>query len=177
MLGWAIRCAFLIALGVVAIHELDLDLQLPKRGAGTSPAAASNASAPKVDPRPDMHGSELTIPAGRGGHFFADAVVNGLPLRFMIDTGATLVILSEETAADLGIRPARSEYTVKVQTANGIIESAPVTLRQVQVGNFTARDVDALVSGSPLGGPLLGLSFLNRLQSYEVQRDRLVMRW
>lgn len=176
MLAWAIRCALLVVIGVVAFHEIGLDIELPR------PAPPEQAAADRGSRNPPAaggvgYGSELMIPAAENGHFYVDAVVNGMPLPFMVDTGATFVVVSRETAADLGVRPANHEFTVKVQTANGIIQSAPVSLRQFQVGNFTLRDVEALVTDTPLGGPLLGLSFLSRLESYEVQRDRLVLRW
>lgn len=179
VLGWAIRCVVLVALGAIAVSELDLDIPHlgGDPGAGTATGAAAPRPAPHGDGYSETYGSELSVPAGRHGHFFVDATVDGAPIRFLIDTGATFVVLSGETAADLGIRPASHEYTVRMQTANGIIESAPVTLRQVRVGNFTAREVEALVTESPLGGALLGLSFLKRLQSYEVRRDRLILRW
>ncbi len=176
MLAWALRCALLVVIGVVALHELDIDIELP-RPKPPELATADRGARNRSSGGGAAYGSELMIPAAENGHFYVDAVVNGTPLPFMVDTGATFVVVSRETAADLGLRPANHEFTVRVQTANGIIRSAPVTLRQFQIGSLTIRDVEALVTDTPLGGSLLGLSFLGRLESYEVQRDRLVLRW
>ncbi|MBO6634921.1 TIGR02281 family clan AA aspartic protease [Parvibaculum sp.] len=111
------------------------------------------------------------------GHFHADATVNGTHVRFLVDTGASDVALTEEDARRAGIDLAALSYTTAYQTANGIIHAARVKLDKVTVGGITLRDVDASVSrGSGLGTSLLGMSFLGRLDSVEVRGERLVLR-
>ena len=96
----------------------------------------------------------------------------------MIDTGATSVALDRETAARIGIRPSTREFTGRSSTANGTARVAPVVLRQLSIGQMTVRDVQAhVLEGSMHGVGLLGMSFLRRLDGYEVRGDRLYLRW
>jgi aspartyl protease family protein len=119
----------------------------------------------------------LTVRADRSGHFMLTASVDGKPVRFLVDTGASSVVLTPEDAARIGIRPKPREFTQFYRTANGMVRAAPVTLREVQIGALTVRDVDAVVNERPIGVSLLGVSFLRRLDSYTVQNNRLVLSW
>ncbi|MBK5911881.1 hypothetical protein CCR85_10310 [Rhodothalassium salexigens] len=110
------------------------------------------------------------------GHFYVRATVGGTPLRFMVDTGASLVVLSPADARRIGIDPPRAAFTGRVQTANGTVAVAPVRLDAVRVGDIVVRDVPALVHGRALGQSLLGQSFLNALDGYEVRDGRLILK-
>jgi len=108
------------------------------------------------------------LAADSSGHFFADAIVNGLPLRFIVDTGATLIALPQREAERLGLnyRAGRASYT---RTANGVVEVYVVKLDSVRIGGIDLHNVDATVHVGPgLDQALLGMSFLNRVQ---MQRD------
>ena len=108
------------------------------------------------------------LSADSAGHFFADASVNGLPVRFIVDTGATFIALPQREAERLGInyRAGRASYT---RTANGVVEVYVVKLDSVRIGGIDLHNVDATVHvGAGLDMPLLGMSFLNRVQ---MQRD------
>ncbi len=120
---------------------------------------------------------ELVIRAGAGGHFTLDAAINGSELPFVVDTGATSVFLSAEAAREAGIDPDTLDYTVQMRTASGIVRGARVTLREVRIGQLSIRDVEATVARTSLPVSLLGMTFLSRLQSYEVRDGKLVMRW
>jgi aspartyl protease family protein len=111
--------------------------------------------------------AELTADAR--GHFFTTAVVNGVSLRFIIDTGASVVTLGAEDAKRAGILYLSSPRT-RMQTANGIATGYRVKLDTVRLDGITLRNVDAVVvEGDALGGTgLMGLSFLNRT---EMRRD------
>ncbi|NWG72975.1 MAG: TIGR02281 family clan AA aspartic protease, partial [Parvularculaceae bacterium] len=69
------------------------------------------------------------------------------------------------------------EYTLKYRTASGIVHAAPVTLREISIGALTVRDVEAAVNSRSIGVSLLGISFLQRLDGYAVERDSLVLTW
>jgi clan AA aspartic protease (TIGR02281 family) len=120
---------------------------------------------------------EMVIPAGAHGHFMVEAVVEGTPLIFVVDTGASDVILSPADAKRLGFRTDELRFTRRYQTANGAVAAAPVTLRELRIGQFSAFDVEASVNGAPLPVSLLGMSFLRRLRGYEVDDGRLILRW
>ncbi|HEV2541320.1 MAG TPA: TIGR02281 family clan AA aspartic protease [Methylobacterium sp.] len=123
-------------------------------------------------------GGEVTITRRSDGDFSVLATVNGgAEERFVFDTGASSVVLTAATAERLGIRPPESAFTQRVSTANGTALTAPIRLDAITVGPITERNVDAMVSRpGALTTNLLGQSFLDRLPSYEVRGDRLILR-
>jgi aspartyl protease family protein len=120
---------------------------------------------------------EMAIPASDNGHFFVDTLVNGNPMRFMVDTGASSIALSRSQARDLDVSVGALEYDFTLDTAGGQVRAARIRLDEVELGDFRAKAVLAFVLESDLEHALLGMSFLGRLESYEVQQDQLVMRW
>jgi aspartyl protease family protein len=120
---------------------------------------------------------ELVIRAGPHGHFMVDAEVDGTPLTFLIDTGASDIVLSQADARRLGLEPRTLDYSRSYQTANGVVRAAPVELRELRLGQLRLYELDASVNERPLPVSLLGMSFLGRLQGYEVTDGRLILRW
>lgn len=108
-------------------------------------------------------GSSVTLKAGPGGHFFADGQVNGGSIRFMVDTGATMIALSGAEARRLGIDYKKGQRGI-VQTAGGPTSAYKVTLDSVRVGEIAMSGVDAFVVETGLPVALLGMSFLNRTE-------------
>jgi aspartyl protease family protein len=164
-----IVAALILVGGGYAVSILDRKL-------GAPPAA--KAAAVRLDePRAAVHsGRTLTLQTGRDGHYEAEARISGRSIEFIVDTGASLVILRASDAASIGIRPMRSEYTATVSTANGKINAARATLDRVELGGITVRDVPALVlPDEALWRNLLGMSFLSKLKRYEVANGRLVL--
>ena len=122
-------------------------------------------------------GGEVTVTRAFDGHFAVAAQVNGAGASFLFDTGASAIVLTSETAARAGLRPADLDFRVAVATANGRTTAAPVTLDRVTIGPIVERRVRALVARpGTLSKNLLGLTFLERLVSYEVRGDRLILR-
>ncbi|MEJ0011829.1 MAG: TIGR02281 family clan AA aspartic protease [Bauldia sp.] len=118
----------------------------------------------------------VTIGADDKGHFATEAAIDGRTLAMVVDTGATKVVLSEKAARDLGIEPRPGDYIARVQTANGIIPAAPVSLGVLSVGNVAVQDVAAVVvKGDALELNLLGMSFLSRLTKFEAGDGQLVL--
>ena len=122
-------------------------------------------------------GYELVVSKRRGGQFVVNAVVDGVTIDFLVDTGASTVVLAPADARRLGFEPDDLDFTERFQTANGVIEGAPVTLREVRMGELELDDVDATVVRSRMSKSLLGMTFLSRLDSYEVVENRLILRW
>jgi aspartyl protease family protein len=106
-----------------------------------------------------------------------EAVVNGTPVTFLVDTGASDIVLRMADAERLGFQPATLRFTQRFATANGEVRGAPVMLREFRVGEFSLFDVPASVNEAPLRMSLLGMSFLRQLDGYGVENGRLVLRW
>jgi aspartyl protease family protein len=141
--------------------------------------ASSHAAAARSDdlPRqPTTSGRSLILDSDRQGHFKVEARIDGRHIDFMVDTGASLVIMRESDAAQIGIRPVPRDYTATVSTANGKIKAAPAKLDRVEVGGITVYDVPALVlPDEALWQNLLGVSFLSKLKRYEYANGRMVL--
>jgi aspartyl protease family protein len=122
-------------------------------------------------------GGEVSIARRMDGTFVVAGRANDRELRFIFDTGASTVVLTSESAQAIGMAPAALTYTVPVFTANGRTLAAPVTLDTLRVGSITERRVRALVARpGALRENLLGMTFLERLASYEVRGGRLILR-
>jgi aspartyl protease family protein len=131
-----------------------------------------------LEPEADSSGTgEVSITRRGRGSFIVPARINERAARFVFDTGASTVVLTHATAEALGLKPAGLTFRVPVGTANGMALAAPVTLDSLTVGSITLRRVQALVvRDGLLSENLLGQTFLERLSSYEVRGNRLILR-
>jgi aspartyl protease family protein len=132
---------------------------------------------PAYEPRePTTSGRSVMFEADRLGHFQVEARIDGRSVDFIIDTGASLVVLRESDAARVGIRPPPSDYTATAITANGRIKAARATVDRIELGGITVYDVPAMVlPDEALAKNLLGVSFLSRLRRYEYANGRIVL--
>ncbi len=122
-------------------------------------------------------GNVVEIARGRGGDFSVRAQVNGARVSMVLDSGASAVVLTQEAAKAAGLPLEVLQYTTNVDTANGRARVAPVTLDRITIGNIVERSVPALIAQpGALRTNLLGMSFLNRLESWEVREDKLLLR-
>ena len=123
------------------------------------------------------HGRNVEIARTNSGDFAITAQINGARVPMVLDTGASSVVLTRDDAKAAGLPLEVLSYTVNIDTANGRTHAAPVTLDRIAVGGLVERSVEALVAQpGQLRTSLLGMSFLNRLQSWEVSGDRLLLR-
>lgn len=172
---WLLRIGAIGAFGLFVIFGIT---GLPGNvdRAATEPAPSSAQAA-----APDADGEEmerqLVLRRAANGHFKVRAYVNGVSIPFLVDTGASDVALSADAARQIGINMDSLKYTRRYQTANGAIYAAPVNLRDVRIGDLRVYDVDASITKSDLGVSLLGMSFLNRLTSFEMRGGELILRW
>jgi aspartyl protease family protein len=172
MVGWALRTMLLWGLiGGACLYAWNQRADLLAMGASEAgrpgaPSAALPVAANRLSFRPDAH-----------GHIFLEAAVNGASTRFLVDTGASYVTLTPDDARAAGIGPGELHFTRHVGTANGQVRVAPVKLRELRLDQLTMEDVDAVVVESPLGVSLLGMSFLKRLDGYEMRDGALTVLW
>ncbi|NBC96891.1 MAG: TIGR02281 family clan AA aspartic protease [Deinococcus-Thermus bacterium] len=149
----------LIFLGVIAAYGLWTDIQ------GT------------VTPRQAVFSDEgrIEVPKSGDGHYHMTLEVNGTPVRFVVDTGASDIVLSAEDARRVGIDPDELAYAGVANTANGRVSTARVWLDEVSLGGVIEERVPALVNGGEMMGSLLGMSYLDRFAEIRIGGDRLTL--
>ena len=111
----------------------------------------------------------------RDGHFYAEVEVNGKKIEFVIDTGASEIVLSERDAETLGYPVSDLIYSGRANTANGVVPIARITLDKITLGRFTDRGVTATVNGGELDTSLLGMRYLERFRKIEIAGSRLTL--
>lgn len=195
MLNSIIRnVTLLIIFALIATTALE-QLQLPKPGTdppseaavrqgtiaevtGTDQGRQADRGAERDSHQRDYYGGQtLALDAGPGGHFFVEAAINYDRIRFLVDTGASMVALTRADAERLGFDLYNLDYRYHANTANGVARVARVVLDEIVVGDIVVENVPAAVVDGDLEISLLGMSFLNRLSGFEVRDDQLILRW
>ena len=122
-------------------------------------------------------GGEVIINQRMGGEFVINAKINGVRSSLLFDTGASAVVLTADDARRAGINPVGLDYSIPVTTANGEANAAEIRLASLSVGPIVEKNVRAFVAQpGALTESLLGMTFLERLKSYGVERGRLVLK-
>tara|TARA_Y100001960_G_C14751307_1_gene868633 strand:+ start:1298 stop:1993 length:696 start_codon:yes stop_codon:yes gene_type:complete len=119
------------------------------------------------DPR--AVGEVIEVRAGSHGHFVLKAEIDGVTIRFLVDTGASDVMLSMRDASQLGLIPEKLVFNKFYSTANGLVKGAPVRIKRMTIGPISITNVSASVNAGEMKQSLLGMSFLNRLSGFEVR--------
>ena len=117
----------------------------------------------------------LSFDAGPDGHFRIQARVNGGRVTFMVDTGATDIVLAPDDARRIGFDPATLVFDQLAETANGTVGGAAVRLDSLVVGSIEMNRLPATVNGADMSESLLGLEFLNRLHGWRVETGVLTL--
>jgi aspartyl protease family protein len=162
-----VTAAGTLAASVMAAQFIEQasDRQAAMPAAAPAPVAAAEPVAAVAAVPPAMSSHRFVIKAGRGGHFAVDGRIDGRPITFLVDTGASQIALRASEAARLGYHIAPRDYSVRVGTANGEGRAAPIALRNLEIGSILVRDLPALVTpDEALGVNLLGMSFLSRVR-------------
>lgn len=151
----------------------------PPLSTGRPPASAvlpgNNASAPTIL-RTGPTVRSLVYRTDERGHVALTAMVNGAPVRFLVDTGASRVTLTAEDARAAGTDRGGLVFNQRALTANGLSREAPVTLREIRIDRLSIDNVSAAVNEN-LTMSLLGMSFLKRLKSFEMRDGTLTISW
>lgn len=159
-----------------AVGRTMLGVPDPAQMAAQPPAARQPAEEENAAVTRSRGSGAVELRADRLGHFVTTAQVNGSSIEVMVDTGASIVALTWEDAERAGIFVRPSDFTHRVNTANGIARVAPVTINTISIGDITVRNVRGAVSEpGKLGGTLLGMTFLDRLSRAELRRGTLVL--
>ncbi|WP_181701422.1 retropepsin-like aspartic protease family protein [Chthonobacter albigriseus] len=172
MLKLAASVLVLALVATAVVPRLDA-MTAPSAAPGTV-SAVNETTAPKK--RAGAALGDVVIEADRDGHYRVNARVNGASVLFLADTGATVVALRQSEANRMGLHPAPGDFTVPVQTANGVVQGAPVSVPEISVGRIRVGSVPGLVlPDAVLATNLLGMSFLGKLDSFQVVGGRLIL--
>lgn len=120
-------------------------------------------------------GDQITVPQSVDGHYYLTLLVNGVPVEFVVDTGATMVVLSQDDARQVGIDPDQLRYIGSANTANGVVRTAGVRLDTVTLGEITDTGVRAVVNQGELEGSLLGMSYLDAFDQIQFRNGELTL--
>jgi len=165
--------AGLYAVGTLAVVLLFLGMQTVDDQGRFNPTRAPLPASFETGPGGERR---IVLEAGPNGHFFFEGAANGAPIRFMVDTGASFVTLTESDARRAGINLARADYNVPFETANGRVYAAGATLDELRIGDALIENLAvAVVPDDRLGGSLFGVNGLNRFDRRETTRDRLIL--
>ena len=117
--------------------------------------------------------NRVTIPVSRNGHYNLRLSINSVLVDFVVDTGATDIVLSQSDAKRIGIDIDSLAFTGRASTANGVVETARITLDTIEIANIVDRDVRAVVNKGELFGSLLGMGYLQRWGRLEIENGIL----
>lgn len=153
-----------------------------EHGAGSAEPSAAGALI--VDPAPLPPPVPVILPKGAGhrvqrsadGMFYLTAHINGRPVRFLIDTGASMVVLSSRDARATGLAKGEIDYHGSVRTVNGEARVAPVSIDRIRIAGRNLDNVDAAIVEDGIGVSLLGQNALGRLSSMSIEGDQLTLR-
>ena len=126
-------------------------------------------------PEQRIVGEETIIPLAADGHYWLVAEVNGVPTRFLVDTGATLTALSAESARRAGLEPRTGGLPVMLNTANGAVTAELTTVDSLRFGNIEAAGLDAVIAPNLGNTNVLGMNFLSRLEGWRVKQGDLIL--
>jgi aspartyl protease family protein len=118
---------------------------------------------------------QIVVPRARDGHYYLQLRINDAPVRFVVDTGATEMVLTQADAARVGLDLAALNYLGRANTANGEVRTAFVKLDSVSLGDVTDRGVSAVVNEGEMNGSLLGMGYLQRWGRIEIAGGELIL--
>ncbi|RWN68194.1 MAG: TIGR02281 family clan AA aspartic protease [Mesorhizobium sp.] len=119
----------------------------------------------------------VTLDKAGNGHFEARIMINGTPVRAVVDTGATSTVLTAQDAQAAGFNPAVLNFTIPVSTANGMARAAAVRTDELAIGGIVRKDMPVMIAApGMLGQSLLGMNFISSLSGFDVRGDRMILR-
>ncbi len=176
MIGRVAGMAFAVVIGVLLLVSPFMGGRNGEAGRPAMAETTKEVQGIERAAQPRVVGGWAEIALGRSGHFVTTADINFTDVTAVIDTGASAVALSWEDAENIGLDPDFLDFVRPVNTANGVVQAAPVTLKRVAIGGVTVNDVEAWVlPKGAMRGTLIGMSFLSRLAGYRVEDGKLVL--
>jgi aspartyl protease family protein len=172
--GYAIGGAIMLLAAAGLATAFDPGRAAPNTGRAEAPPRLSVAAAA---PSPAGGPRIVALEADSRGHHKATILINGAAINTLVDTGASVIAFSAEDAARAGLKAGPQDRVAQFSTANGVISARVVRVPEVRLQGIVARDVEAaIMPKGALAGTLLGMSFLRKLQSFEMRGSTLVLR-
>ncbi len=120
-------------------------------------------------------GARIEVPRRSSGHFHLTVELDGVPVNFLVDTGATDIVLTEAVARRIGLNPDEMAFIGRARTANGEVETAYTTVGEIRLGPILHRNVSVAVNRGEMPGSLLGMTYLSRFERIEISGDTLTL--
>ncbi|MEX1250577.1 MAG: TIGR02281 family clan AA aspartic protease [Hyphomonas sp.] len=174
----ALRSLFLVMFASIVIAVVIAFIVAPRfhEVAENPPQFPVTVAVAAPEPAPIAGARAAFIDRENDGHFWARADVSGTQVKFMVDTGASIVALTYFDAQRLGLKPEELDFDSEIRTAGGITYGAPVVLSSIRIGKVKVENVNAVILRTELEQSLLGMSFLGELNSYEVRQGQMIIR-
>ncbi len=118
----------------------------------------------------------IIIPKEIDGHFHLTVTINDRPIEFLVDTGASDIVLTRNDAARVGFDPNRLDYWGMANTANGTVRLATIRLETVRLGEFIDKNIRASVNKAPMEKSLLGMRYLSKFRAIEISNDQMILK-
>ena len=118
----------------------------------------------------------IIIPKEIDGHFHLTLTINYRPIDFLVDTGASDIVLTRKDAARVGFDPNRLDYWGMANTANGTVRLATIRLETVRLGEFIDKNIRASVNKAPMEKSLLGMRYLSKFSAIEISNDQMILK-
>ena len=129
-----------------------------------------------ITPRQSVvDGTTIVLPRARDGHYYLTLDINNVPVEFVVDTGASQVVLTQDDAKRIGLNPSSLSYLGTASTANGTVRTAAVRLDSVSLGAITDTSVRAVVNDGQMFGSLLGMTYLSNFESITIKDGQLIL--
>lgn len=122
-------------------------------------------------------GSGISVPRAENGHFHLTLTINDVPVNFLVDTGATDIVLTRDDARRVGIDPDDLAFIGRARTANGTVSTAFTRVDRIELGPAAFNNVQVSVNGGDMGGSLLGMAFLSRFERLEISNNQLTLEY
>ena len=171
------RLIFVVfALCMLVFQAPDILARFSQAGADVRAAHSARPAATPASQPTRVSGRKAVIAADRRGHYATEAKINGRRINVLVDTGATAVAINEQTARKVGLRLRRSDFIHTASTANGQVKFASAVVDEIRIDRVRVRDVQvAVLPDESLNNVLLGMSFLNKLRSFQVRDGELIL--
>lgn len=138
-------------------------------------AAEPSGAQLQVAAAPEWYGGEMVLDREGDGHFYAGVRIESRDVRMLVDTGASMIALTGDDARDAGLYWDPNGLVPVARGASGVVMGVPIRLAEVAVGDFVARDVEAVIVPEGLGISLLGQSFLSHIETVNISGDTLTL--